>query len=70
MSNIKTAESDEIRDAVLSAIMRRYKGLCPLIQQLSDDADTAYVNLDDDLSKRGISISEGELEDIVLQIIG
>jgi len=68
-ANLDEASKDDTRSAVLSVIMKRYGGLTNLIDDLRNDPDVVYTNLDDDLEQNGVSLSLGELEDEIRDIV-
>jgi hypothetical protein len=55
------------RDLVLKAVMEYCGGLSMLKAQMHDDMDTLLVNLEDLLSEH--NITEGEIEDIIKQLV-
>jgi hypothetical protein len=65
----KNASESSVRDLVLSAIMKRYEGLAPLIGALREDSDVVYVNLEDDILQAGGSLSMDNIEKEVQLII-
>ena len=57
------------RDLVMTAIMQRYGGLVNLIDDLREDADTVYVNIQDDIMQKGETLELDEIEEEIQAIV-